>query len=42
MSDLQPLDDQAEDFSPEEIYGNPDELDTDVFGNCYSDADPGL
>lgn len=32
---------ELDEFSPENLL-NPDELDTDCMGNCFTDADPGL
>ena len=32
---------ELDEFSPENLL-NPDELDTDCMGNCFSDTDPGL
>ena len=32
---------EIDEFSPENLL-DPDELDTDCMGNCFSDADPGL
>ena len=33
--------DPDDEFSPENLL-DPDELDTNCMGNCFSDADPGL